>query len=54
MHTGDTAHTLVKYKIVSMPSSVQFKYKKFKKEYFTLRNFFDLIKIGKSSLSVGC
>ena len=55
MHTGDTAHTLAKYKIVSVPSSAQFKYEKFQREYFTLKNFFlILIKIGKSSLSVGC
>ena len=40
MHTGDTAHTLAKYKIVSVPSSAQFKYKKFQREYFTLKKIF--------------
>ena len=39
MHTGDTAHTLAKYKIFSVPSSAQFKYKKFQRKYFTLKNF---------------
>ena len=39
-HTKDTAHTLAKYKIVSVPSSAQFKYKKFQRKYFTLKKFF--------------